>query len=150
MRKEFKPRTMSCRNGRGEIISIIKDVPNRWKQYFKEMLDGTDEEEETSNDDHLSTQLVRANNKEGDSEENRTPTKEEVQNAIRKLSNNRSPGLDNINVGFIKANVSELIETIYNIMHKVCITEELPHEWEKGALCPVHKKGDQLECKNYR
>jgi hypothetical protein len=35
-------------------------------------------------------------------------------------------------------------------MQKGCTTEELPHEWEEGAVCAVHKKSIKLECKNYR
>jgi hypothetical protein len=44
MRKELKPRIMSCRNERGEIISKRKDLQNRMKRYFKEMHDRKDEE----------------------------------------------------------------------------------------------------------
>jgi sorting nexin-29 len=29
-------------------------------------------------------------------------------------------------------------------------TETIPQEWEKGLICPIHKKGDPLECQNYR
>jgi sorting nexin-29 len=28
--------------------------------------------------------------------------------------------------------------------------EEMPEDWKKGILCPIHKKGDILKCKNYR
>jgi hypothetical protein len=35
-------------------------------------------------------------------------------------------------------------------MEQVWITKEMPIEWEEGTVCPIHKKGDQLECGNYR
>lgn len=67
MRKEFKPRIVSRRNEREEIMST-KYILNRWKRYFKDMLDGKDEGEEASTDGHLTTQLARTNNEVGDSE----------------------------------------------------------------------------------
>jgi len=30
------------------------------------------------------------------------------------------------------------------------INEEIPKEWLQGIICPLHKKGDQFECANYR
>jgi sorting nexin-29 len=26
----------------------------------------------------------------------------------------------------------------------------MPEDWKKGILCPIHKKGNILECRNYR
>lgn len=28
--------------------------------------------------------------------------------------------------------------------------EELPEEWKISVLCPIYKKGDKLECGNFR
>ncbi|GFV23301.1 reverse transcriptase domain-containing protein [Trichonephila clavipes] len=28
--------------------------------------------------------------------------------------------------------------------------QKIPIEWEEGSVCPIFKKGDQLECRNYR
>jgi hypothetical protein len=28
--------------------------------------------------------------------------------------------------------------------------EELPHQWKESIVVPIHKKGDETECSNYR
>jgi sorting nexin-29 len=28
--------------------------------------------------------------------------------------------------------------------------ERLPAEWKEGLICPIFKKGDKLQCNNYR
>jgi sorting nexin-29 len=35
-------------------------------------------------------------------------------------------------------------------MSKVRTTEKIPAKWEEGSIYQIYKKGDQLECHNYR
>jgi len=43
----------------------------------------------------------------------------------------------------LKQKLYKLILTIWN-------NEQLPQQWKEGIICPVYKKGDRLNCKNYR
>ncbi|GFV18585.1 uncharacterized protein TNCV_2872181 [Trichonephila clavipes] len=43
MRSEFKPRIITCRNRRGELVSEPHEVTKVWKDYFQDMLEGRDE-----------------------------------------------------------------------------------------------------------
>ncbi|GFW29131.1 uncharacterized protein TNCV_2838711 [Trichonephila clavipes] len=43
MRSEFKPRTITCRNKRGELVSEPHEVTKVWKDYFQDLLEGRDE-----------------------------------------------------------------------------------------------------------
>jgi hypothetical protein len=36
------------------------------------------------------------------------------------------------------------------VIQQVWTGETLPRSWTEGLLCPVYKKGDKLDCKNYR
>jgi sorting nexin-29 len=35
-------------------------------------------------------------------------------------------------------------------MSKVWKQEKLPEEWEEDLICPAYKKGNTLDCQNYR
>ncbi|GFV57096.1 uncharacterized protein TNCV_3530451 [Trichonephila clavipes] len=43
MRSEFKPRTITCRNKRGELVSEPHEVTKVWKDYFQDLLERRDE-----------------------------------------------------------------------------------------------------------
>jgi hypothetical protein len=39
--------------------------------------------------------------------------------------------------------IHKLIESIWN-------KEDLPDQWKKSIIIPVHKKGDKIDCSNYQ
>jgi hypothetical protein len=78
------------------------------------------------------------------------PTMEEVKKALQKLKNNKSPGRDTIPSELIKSGGDSLIKCIYELIRKIWMQEELPDEWKRSIICPIHEKGDLLECANYR
>jgi sorting nexin-29 len=36
------------------------------------------------------------------------------------------------------------------LMERVWKEEQMPEEWNSAIICPVHKKGNKMECNNYR
>jgi hypothetical protein len=42
------------------------------------------------------------------------------------------------------------MERLHGLILEVWKKEEMPEDWKKGKLRPIHKKGDILECKFYR
>lgn len=78
------------------------------------------------------------------------PTYSEVKNAIEKLKNCKAPGEDGIVAELLKYGGERLFNHIHDLIVKVWSKEELPKEWKIGLICPIYKKGDKLECSNYR
>jgi hypothetical protein len=70
---------------------------------------------------------------------------EEVENAIEKLKNNVSPGLDNLQAELLKYGGKEMVNKLYHIILQMWITEEIPEDWNKSIACPILKKGDLME-----
>jgi hypothetical protein len=78
------------------------------------------------------------------------PSLEEVKAAIKKQRINKSPGADNIQSELLKGSGEIFMERLHGLFLEVWKKEEMPEDWKKGILCPIHKKGDILECKNCR
>jgi hypothetical protein len=42
------------------------------------------------------------------------------------------------------------VDALHAVIQQAWTGEALPRSWTEGVLCPVYKKGDKLDCKNYR
>jgi len=119
-----------------------KQVLERWKQYFKEVLNN----ELTS--EHTDREIEIKNlNEDVDII---PPTYNEVSNIIRKLKNNNALGPDNIVPKLFKEEGQKLKHRIHILILKIWGKEELPVDWENSIIFPIHKKGDRMQCENYR
>lgn len=43
-----------------------------------------------------------------------------------------------------------IITKLHELIEATCITEEMPKEWNGTSICPIYKRGDKLNCTNYR
>jgi len=43
-----------------------------------------------------------------------------------------------------------LKQKLYKLILITWHKEQLPQQWNEGIICPVYKKGDRLNCNNYR
>jgi hypothetical protein len=46
--------------------------------------------------------------------------------------------------------LSEMVDALHEVIQQAWTIETLPRSWTEGVLCPVYKKSDKLDCKNYR
>ena len=68
-------------------------------------------------------------------------TSKEVQNAVKSLKNNKSPGNDEIIVELIKYAPTEIHEMIASIYNDMAGKGECPKEMTQGLLCAIQKPG---------
>ena len=78
------------------------------------------------------------------------PSDFEVELAIEKLKSHKSPGIDQIPAELIKAGGRTIRCAIHKLIISIWSKEELPEEWKKSIIVPIHKKGDKTDCNNYR
>ena len=75
------------------------------------------------------------------------PTYNEVRSIINKLKRNKAGGPE-----LIKYGGRAHRQRIYKLITMIREKEQLPNQWNEGinCICPLCKKGDRLDCKNYR
>jgi hypothetical protein len=67
---------MACRKSNGEITNDKGEILERWKEYFKELLDGREQEEQTQEEIELQNtpSAEHSENLESNVEEQRQPS----------------------------------------------------------------------------
>ena len=77
-------------------------------------------------------------------------TPDELEMALKKLKNNKSPGFDNIINEFLKLNTPLFKTTLLSIFNIILAQGYFPKAWSVGLIIPVFKKGDPNMPENYR
>ena len=119
---------------------------NRWAEYFKDALN---KEYPSCNDQgKLDLALNIEESEKGENSE--MPTYEEIEESIAKLKNGRAPGEDNIIPEIIKYGGKQLVKKLHELICVKRKEKKMPEDWETGVIWPIFKKGDKLDCNNYR
>jgi hypothetical protein len=49
----------------------------------------------------------------------------------------------------LKTDGPNLVDASHEVIQQARTSETLSRSWTEGVLCPLYKKGDKLDCKNY-
>jgi hypothetical protein len=123
-----------CRAKNGELLTNKNQVLARWKEHFEEHSE--------------SEQPTRPVNLRDDGVDIDLPSREEIEGVLKYLKNiNKAACADSIAVELLKNGGPSLVDAV---IQQTWTSETLPRSWTEGVFCPVYKKGDKLDCKNYR
>ena len=140
-RKVQGPKSRVLKSKEGEVILGEQGKDERWREYFSDLLnveyDGELEGEELVNVEEMI---------EGEGE----ITMREVEEAIKKSKNGKAAGGDGIPAELIKEGGDNLKVWLKGLYNEIWRTGKPPKEWTRSIICPIFKKGDKTECKNYR
>lgn len=78
------------------------------------------------------------------------PTLEEIKKVVRKLKDNKAPGIDNIPRELIKHGEEALLTKLHTLFGEIWQAEKIPEDWQASVIHPIYKKGDKATCENYR
>ena len=150
--KRFWSRVRMCNENKADVAGKICDesgqlivddagVRNRWKAYFSDLLQ-EDAQGQNGNQIDREVQL--------DEEERAPIAVEEVEVAISKLKNGKSPGICGISAEMLKAGRTVVVKWLHRIMSLAWENGQVPEDWRRAVIVPVHKKGSKVKCENYR
>lgn len=74
----------------------------------------------------------------------------EVLKALDNVQTNKAPGPDGIHPQVLKHCRHVIAPLLHIVYNKSLRTGQLPSDWKKGRITPVHKKGSKLDVNNYR
>lgn len=124
----------------GNAIVEKDEIKKRWKRYFEEVF--------KEQDLHLPGNGFEI--PEMADQDVQPPEKGEIEEIIRKMKNNKSPGTDTITAEMLKNGGDTLVRASHELIQQVWNEETMPEEWKQGLIIPIYKKGDRRDCKNYR
>jgi len=127
-------------------LTTQNQLQDRWMEYAKKLY--TDNK--LYNEEVIKNPEMRSTNTDYDNGTQSSVTLEEVQAAVRKLKDRKSPGVDGIPAELIKAGGEGLTQAIQKLCEIIWKEEKWPQEWTKSVLVTIPKKGDLTECSNYR
>lgn len=75
---------------------------------------------------------------------------QDVAKLVKQLKDNKAPGPDTLEAGFLKGIVDNVSEALYLIFRKSLDTAIVPDSWKLSNVTPIFKKGDKKSMDNYR
>jgi endonuclease/exonuclease/phosphatase family metal-dependent hydrolase len=146
VRRPFEAQVAMCRAKNGDLLTNKDQVLSRWKEHFEQHLnEGAVAGEGAEQDQPPDLVDLRDDGVEID-----LPSREEIEGALKYLKNNKAAGADSIAAELLKSGGPNLVDALHEVIQLAWIGETIPEGWTKGVLCPVYKKGDKLDCANYR
>ena len=129
-------------NKGGKTITDDSSRLARWKEHFEEILNRPPPmnpivitADEVSEIEEISTRPI---------------SKGEVKNAISSLKNGKAAGADNTVAELLKADIKATTQKLHEVIQMIWENEVMPHEWLKGLIDKLPRKGNLKECTNWR
>ncbi|KAL5131607.1 putative RNA-directed DNA polymerase from transposon BS [Glycine soja] len=126
----------------GKVLVHEKDIKERWKVYFHNLFN----DEYGYDSSSLDTREEDRNYKYY-----RRIQKQEVKEALKRMSNGKAVGPDNIPIEVWKTLGDRGLEWLTKLFNEIMRSKRMPEEWRRSTLVPIYKnKGDIQNCANYR
>jgi hypothetical protein len=130
-KKGYQPRTTVVKDEKGGLVADSHSIMARWRYYFCQLLNVDEVKDVGQAEIHTVEPLVPE------------PSALEVELAIDKLNNHKSPGIDQMPAELIKAGGRTIRGEIHKIIISIWNKEELSDEWKELIIVPIYKKGNK-------
>ena len=147
-RKGSDEMTRSIKDADGKLLLDPLEMDHRWKEYFQCLMNVSDINEQENEATILNDLL--ANENDDQNNENDIITMEELDSALKDMRKNKATGADDLPAEIYKQCGDGIKRWILRLFNAAWRDGSVPEEWGKAIICPVFKKGDKLDCANYR
>lgn len=130
--KKITTHTMINTNGR--LIDTTEDKLKEWENYIKILFDDIREDANTSDINNEGPKILKA----------------EIQNAIKQLKTNKSPGPDGIYPEMLKLINEGNIEIFVSLYNRIYDSGKIPQDWLESIFIPLPKKPNPQHCNEFR
>ena len=137
-KKGYHPRTNVVRDEKGDLVADCYSIVARWRIRFSQLFTVHGVSDARQTEIHTAEPLVL------------TRSASEVERATEKLERHNSPGIDQTSTELIKAGGRNIRHEIHKFIKFIWNKEELPEECKESIIVLIHKKGDKIDCSNYR
>ena len=124
----------------GNILRTEQEQTARWAQHFREVL-------------NCPAPVDPANPQPSEHVLNidtSPPTIEEVKLAIKAMKGGKAAGIDSIQSEMLKADLNTSSKVLTGLFRNIWERETIPHDWDKGLIIKIPKKGNHQNCDNWR
>ena len=130
------------KNKRGIIQRGEKEIMERWREYFQELLNVENTVQIVEDTEMTISEHEQIQEDEIDVEE--------VQEAVKTLKRGKAAGYDRITPEMMQSLGDRGMKVLTELFNRIWKKEKIPEDWEVGVVIPLFKKGDGSDCNNYR
>ena len=134
----YQPRCNIVKDEKGDLVADSYSILARWRNYLSQLVNVHGVKDVGQAEIHTAEHPVPE------------PSASEFELAIDKLKSHKSPGLDQIPAELFKAGSRIICLEIHKLITSIWKKEKLTEEWKESIIVPIHKKGDKIDCNNYR
>ena len=133
--------TVPIKDKNEKALSNTKEQKKRWMEYFQEVLNQPSAptlfnfNEETSQKLPINIDPI---------------SEDEVERVIQKLKSNKSAGADQIVAEMLKYGGVIVLKSLTQLLNCCWNLQRVPDDWRHGVIVKLPKKGNLLDCNNWR
>lgn len=135
----YQPQSLHFKDKNGIMVLSNRENCELLAEYFENLLNCEEPIE------RLQFQKPQEENRPSD-----PPNIQEIDNIIKSLKNNKTPGEDGIVAEMWKIGGEFAKEKVHRCLKDIWTKGEIPNDWKQALIHPLHKKGDKTDTNNYR
>lgn len=134
MARKSQPANTALKNKDGKVVMEQQDVLDRWTEYIGELFNDNANLNVTTDEELSGNSILET----------------EIEAALKEMKFGKSAGNDNVTTEFLTACKEISVKKICVLTNKVYESGIIPKQMKESVFIPLPKKGDLLECGNYR